>query len=104
MSDEVVNFRTREYSYPPWIRMSNSEPFEIAKHKKGGRPTGSKDKKSRGRTTAVLQYTKDGTFIAEHNSMILAADSVGVIGIQGISDCCRGRLKTSAGYKWRYKC
>lgn len=55
-------------------------------------------------TTArsVLQFTKDGQYIAEYESMHDAAQSVNG-GAGGICSCCKGDFKTAYGYIWRYK-
>lgn len=53
----------------------------------------------------VLQYTKDGNFIAEYSSQKEAA--LLVFGNEryhkSISGCCRGNRKEAKGYIWRYK-
>jgi len=51
---------------------------------------------------AVIQLSKDGEFIKEYSSIADAAKAV-CISYQGISTCCRGRIKSSAGYQWKYK-
>lgn len=50
----------------------------------------------------IIQYTKDGEFIKE---WIGALEVERVLGIdQGhISKCCKGKLKSSGGFVWRYK-
>lgn len=50
----------------------------------------------------VLQFTKDGKFIKEWESMSHAAKSIGCFK-QTVSQCCRGIRKTGAGYVWKYK-
>ena len=51
----------------------------------------------------IVQYTKNGEFVREWDSIVEAAKSVN--GLQGnIGSCCRGfRYKTAYGYIWRYK-
>lgn len=53
---------------------------------------------------SVLQFTLDGTFVAEYPSTMEAERMLGV-NHSSISACCRGKkyLKTVGGYKWRYK-
>lgn len=48
----------------------------------------------------VLQYDKNGNFIAEYYS---AKEAERQTGITRIDLCCRGGLKTAGGYKWKYK-
>lgn len=50
----------------------------------------------------VIQLTKNGQILAEFNSVSDAANSLGC-GTGLISNCLKGRYKTAAGYKWRYK-
>ena len=50
----------------------------------------------------VLQYSKTGEFIKEFESCAEAARNID--GNQdSISNCCRGKSKSSAGYVWKYK-
>lgn len=49
----------------------------------------------------IVQYTKEGQFVAEYHSMLEAERQNGVN--QGnISRCCRGIYKSAGGYKWKY--
>lgn len=50
----------------------------------------------------VLQYTKDGQFIKEYESIKIAS-IINNIQQSCICDCCKGRQKTSGGYVWKYK-
>lgn len=53
-------------------------------------------------TRPVLQYSKHGKFIAEHESISKAARSINKR--HGcILRCCRGFRPTAYGYIWRYK-
>ena len=53
---------------------------------------------------AVLQFGIDGKFIAKHHSSGAAERAIN--GRRGsfttICQCCRGVIKTAAGFKWRY--
>jgi hypothetical protein len=51
---------------------------------------------------AVMQFTKDGRFIAEFESMNEAYRKTG-ISQQGISNVCGGKLKTTGGFIWKLK-
>lgn len=51
---------------------------------------------------SVIQLTKNGQILAEFNSVSDAANSLGC-GTGSISNCLKGKYKTAAGYKWRYK-
>ena len=55
-----------------------------------------KDKK------AVIQFSKDGKFIAEYESLSAASKATGIL-TSSISACCRGRPKTTKGFVWKYK-
>jgi len=54
------------------------------------------------RCKAVLQFTLDGEFIAEHHSVSKASRVVGT-GSSHISRACNGVLDTAKGFIWRYK-
>lgn len=49
----------------------------------------------------VLQYSKDGEFIAEYESVSDASRQTGIV-IPNISACCNGKLKSAGGYVWRF--
>lgn len=51
---------------------------------------------------SVLQYTLDGTLIAEYPSIRGIEKEKGFYNTN-ISACCRGKIKTAHGYIWRYK-
>lgn len=51
---------------------------------------------------AVMQYTLDGKFIAEYDSMHIAADTIKQEAGH-ICDCCLGNRSYAYGYFWRYK-
>ena len=53
----------------------------------------------------VEQYTLDGEFIAEYNSLVDACKALNIYKKQSchISDCCYGKRKSAYGYKWKYK-
>jgi group I intron endonuclease len=50
---------------------------------------------------SVQQFTKDGEYITTFMSIKEAAEFVGV-STSCISECCNGKQKTAAGYKWSY--
>ena len=54
---------------------------------------------------AVLQYDKEGNFIAEHLSCVKAVISLDkpYSAKSSIANCCRGLSKTSFGFMWKYK-
>lgn len=56
-----------------------------------------------GKSRTVLQYTKEGEFIAEYTSANEAARALGVNNRSHISECCRGKIKSYKGYIWKYK-
>lgn len=64
---------------------------------KGPRP----DLKGKG-SKAVLQITFGGNEVARYNSIIEAAKSLGKKSGSDITDCCRGKIPSAFGYKWRY--
>lgn len=50
----------------------------------------------------VCQYDMDGNFIAKYCTIQDAANKNGIKNAETISRACRGKLKTSGGYKWRF--
>ena len=50
----------------------------------------------------VLQYTKNGEFVKEYDSLSDASKSIGV-SKSNLSSACIGRRKTCKGYIWKYK-
>ena len=51
---------------------------------------------------AVVQYTKEGEFVAEYESTLVAKNITG-IDSSNISKCCLGERKSAGGFKWAYK-
>ena len=49
----------------------------------------------------VLQFTKDGQFVKEWDCAKRAENELGIS--HHIHDCCKGKLKTTGGYIWKYK-
>lgn len=49
----------------------------------------------------VVQLTKDGEFIAKYDSAAIAAEENGISNSH-IGCCCKGKRKTTGGYKWMY--
>lgn len=50
---------------------------------------------------SVLQFSKDGKFIKKWLCGAIAARELG-LNINHIYDCCKGRLKTSGGFVWKF--
>lgn len=55
--------------------------------------------KKRGR--AVKQYTSDGVFVAEYNTVLAAATKL-KLPEGNISRCCSGKSKLCGGFSWKY--
>lgn len=58
------------------------------------------EKNNLGKT--VYQFTLDGQFIREWKSTMAVKRELGFTS-SSISECCKGKLKTSHGFKWEYK-
>lgn len=54
------------------------------------------------RNKKVLQYSTDGTFIKEWESITSIGDEYG-FSLGNISQCCNGKYKTANGYIWKFK-
>lgn len=83
----ICNFQWRRYSehsdcsnINPWIRKKD---FSYCMKK-------------------VLQYDTNGKLVGTYNSVTNASKSTG-INISGISNCCRGKLKTSGGFIFKFE-
>ena len=50
----------------------------------------------------VIQFTKEGTFVAEYESALVAKNITGIDN-GCIGYCCLGKLKSAGGFKWTYK-
>ena len=61
-----------------------------------------KDKLRLWHNKAVVQYTKEGEFVAEYESALIAKEKTG-INNSDIGACCRGIQKTAGGFKWTFK-
>ena len=63
----------------------------------------SKNKMSKNRPSKpVIQYSKDGEFIAEYPSTRDAERQTG-FSHTSICNCCKGKYKSTVGYIWKYK-
>lgn len=51
----------------------------------------------------IYQYTLGGIYVAEHESAVKAAQSVGMKNPSPIKAAAQGRTKTSAGFVWKYE-
>ena len=50
---------------------------------------------------AVCQYSLDGTFIKQYSTASEAGRETGISSV-AIGQCCRGRIKTSGKYRWKF--
>ena len=57
--------------------------------------------RSKGKTKPVCQYTKDNRFIQQYISIKEAAEVTGTYASL-IVNCCKGRIKTTGGFIWKY--
>jgi predicted GIY-YIG superfamily endonuclease len=51
----------------------------------------------------VLQYTLSGDFISEWDSAKTVQRELKTIYATNITQCCKGKYRTSGGYVWKYK-
>ena len=58
--------------------------------------------KERNNRVQICQYSKNGDFIKEYDSIRSASKECG-ISEDGIGNCCAGRSKSSGGFIWKYK-
>ena len=50
----------------------------------------------------ILQFSKDGEFIAEYPSIMEASRQTGCRN-GSICECCKGKRKSTGGFIWKYK-
>ena len=62
----------------------------------------SKNKMRLSHNKPVIQFTKEGTFVAEYESALVAKNITG-INNGHIGDCCKGKRKSAGGFKWAFK-
>lgn len=76
---------------------------KISEAKKGKvRTEETKDKIRLSLNKSVLQYTKEGEFVAEYESALIAKEKTG-INNGHIGACCRGKRKSAGGFIWKFK-
>ena len=81
---------------------NNAENLEWCTHKYNCN-YGTRNKRiAETQSVAILQYTLDGAFVAEHSSMHVAAGHLGV-DAGHICSCCKGNRAYAYGFFWRYK-
>lgn len=98
--NRVCNLRwctCKENSNNPITRMRLSESKKGKSHPMFG-ILGKNNPKSK----VVLQYTKDGEFVAEYYG-VAEAQRLTNICRNNITACCRGKRKSAGGYIWAYK-
>ena len=81
-----------------------SEALKGEKHPMWGKHLDdeTKDKIRLRHNKPVIQFTKEGTFVAEYESTLVAKNITG-INSSNISKCCLGKRKSAGGFKWAYK-
>lgn len=97
--------KLREASKRTWANPSHAEHMrEInlgENNPQFGKTRTDEEKIMRG-AKGVIQISIDGEVIAEFISLHDASEKTGIYR-DGISRCCRGLLKQSGGFHWRYK-
>lgn len=60
------------------------------------------ERRAKSQSHKVVQETTDGDFVQLYNSVQEAEAALGLSKRSHIDACCRGAIKTSNGFKWRY--
>ena len=98
-------------NHPMWGRhLTEEQKRKMSKAKKGEnnpmygkhRDDETKDKIRLRHNKPVIQFTKEGEFVAEYESALVAKNITGIYS-SNISKCCLGKLKSAGGFKWTYK-
>jgi hypothetical protein len=83
-------------------KLSKETRRKISEAGKGVVPSKeTRNKLSKANGKIVYQYSKEGLFLNEFSSTILASKETGV-NRGDLNSCCNGKLKTAGGYIWRY--
>ena len=84
-----------------WCTHSENINFPLARErqKESAQKNGNKGRPPK---RPVLQYDRNGNFIAEYPGVLEAGEKCG-IWKGGISTCLKGKQKTAGGYVWKYK-
>lgn len=102
---EETREKLRKASKRTWANPSHAEHMrEInlgENNPQFGKKRTDEEKIMRG-AKGVIQISIDGEVVAEFISLHEASEKTGVYR-DGISKCCRGLLKQSGGFHWRYK-
>ena len=108
---EVMKGKYCGEKHPMWGRhLTEEQKRKISEAKKGEnnplygkhRDDETKDKIRLRHNKAVVQYTKEGEFVAEYESALMAKNITG-INNSHIGDCCLGKRKSAGGFKWTFK-
>ena len=68
----------------------------------GGKIAGKSPSRIEKISIPILQFTKEGTFIKEWQSVNEACRKLG-IGSSSICQCCKDKCKQAGGFRWTYK-
>lgn len=110
--DEIDSF-DRKYWKPLecfWIEYFRQLGFDLQNKNFGGGGPEFQSKKAKEKISAgqlnkikkrIIQYSLDGSFIKVWDSFNDVEKYLGFI--KSVQKCCRGELKTSHGYIWRYE-
>lgn len=103
MSDAHKGKHSGENGYWYGKHLSEEHKRKIGRKSLGRKHSDEEKKKiSEGRKKPIVQLTKDGEYITEFPSGLDAEIETG-INRGHISDCCKGKRKTTGGYMWRFK-
>ena len=93
------------YGFTEETKKKIAEAMTGEKHPFYGKHHSEKTKKKIRENTPskpIIQFSKDGEFIAEYSSLMEAEHQTGCYH-GNICKCCKGKLKSIGGYIWRYK-
>lgn len=100
----------RGNTYKLGKKISSEAKEKISKSMKGKQnrlgyktPQEIKDKISKTKTKKVEQYTLEGKFIRDWDSLKLINEHFNIKGYNLITRVCRGEAKSCKGYIWKYK-
>lgn len=101
VSDET---RKKQSESHKGMKHTNEHNLKISESLKGHtliHTEETKDKMRLSHNKVVVQYTKEGEFVAEYESALVAKDITGVNNAH-IGKCCNGQRKSAGGFIWKW--
>lgn len=100
--DDLIYMCGLVVKYNPKSNQHNIDNIKINK-KRNTFETKDRMKNANPNKISIIQKDLDGNYIKEWSSINSARDFLGYKSEMGIIGCCKGRQKSSGGFRWEYK-